>query len=183
MRRAGTMPPRAMNKVERPIQRKKLLFESLEPRLLLSADLAPEIANTLSSGVNQFKDWAANLSTYQQLGQQLPVVNTALGTATDLSGWLQTKIVDPVQTYLAGGGAKTTDGLVSALAGVAGLSAVSGDQYGNEVRLNTVLDASRTLNDLNMTSLSPPTAWPSPLPAVPLIWPPVCISTLPSGWI
>ena len=151
LRRSGALPaPVPPRRAQRLAPEKRIRFESLEPRLLLSADLAPDLANTLSSGVSQFKDWAATLATYQQLGQQLPVVSTALGSAADLSGWLQTRLVDPVQSYLAGGGTKTTDGLVGALAGIPGLSAVSGDQYGNQIRFDLVLDASRTLNGVNL---------------------------------
>ena len=134
--RPGEVASRAHVPPRLPPHRRKILFESLEPRLLLSADIAPEVAANLQDGLQQFKDWAGALTSYQQLGQQLPVVSTALGSAADLSGWLQTRLVDPVQLYLSGGGTKTTDGLVSALAGVAGLSAVSGDQYGNS---NTIL--------------------------------------------
>jgi len=77
MHRAGAVRHAALNKSMQPPHPKKMLFESLEPRLLLSADLAPEVSSTLISGVNQFKDWTAALATYQQLGEQLPVVNTA----------------------------------------------------------------------------------------------------------
>lgn len=143
--------PAVFNGTRVPPYRRTILFENLEPRLLLSADLAPELATNLADGISQFKDWAANLAAYQQLGEQLPVINTALGSAVDLPGWLQDKVVNPVQSYLLGAGTKTTDGLVSALAGVAGLSGVSGDQYGNEVRFDLVLDANRSLNGLDLT--------------------------------
>ncbi len=135
----------------RPPHRRSILFESLEPRLLLSADLAPDVAGNLQAGLNQFRDWTAALVSYEQLGLQLPVVSIDLGSAADMSGWLQSKLLDPVQTYLAGAGPRTTDGLVGALAGVAGLSAVSGDLYGNEIRFDLVLDASRTLSGIDLS--------------------------------
>jgi hypothetical protein len=151
----STGRPAALSALPRPLQsppfRKKILFESLEPRLLLSADLAPDVASTLSSGVDQFRDWAATLAAHEQFAQQLPVVNTSLGDAVDLSGWLQTRFVDPVQAYLGGSGPKTTDGLVAALAERQGVSAVTGDQYGNVVRFDLVLDASRTLEDVSLS--------------------------------
>ncbi len=152
LQRAGAPDPMPSQShlSHRAARRKTMVFESLEPRLLLSADLAPDVAGKLQTGLNQFKDWTSTQATYQQLGQQLPVVSTSLGSAADLSGWLQTKLVDPVQAYLSGGGTKTTDGLVGALAGISGLSAVSGDQYGNQIRFDLVLDASRTLNGINL---------------------------------
>lgn len=51
-----------------PAPNREVSFEILEPRLLLSADIAPEVAAVLETGGNEFRDWSANLAAYQQLG-------------------------------------------------------------------------------------------------------------------
>ncbi|RPI46984.1 MAG: LEPR-XLL domain-containing protein, partial [Betaproteobacteria bacterium] len=134
--------------------KRKPLFESLEQRLLLSADITPAASAGLVGGLQELKDWAAEVQVFGALSQALPVaVGTdalTVGSALDLGGLFEQKLFNPVQAYLSGGGAKTTDGLVSALGAVAGVTSVSGDQYGDELRFDVVLDVNRALTNLKI---------------------------------
>ena len=133
-----------------PPFKRKPLFESLEQRLLLSADISAVAGDELVDGLAELKDWAAELQQYAALSQALPVVASdgvspvSIGAAVDLANLFEQKLFNPVQAYLAGGGTKTTDGLVAALDGVAGIASVSGDQYGDSLRFDLVLDVTGT---------------------------------------
>lgn len=136
--------------------KRKPLFESLEQRLLLSADISPTSSAGLVDGLQELGAWAGELQQYGALSQALPVAApdgvspVSLGSALDLAGLLQQKLVNPVQSYLSGGGTKTTDGLVAALGGIAGVTQVSGDQYGDELRFDLVLDVNKAVNSLRI---------------------------------
>jgi hypothetical protein len=137
---ANPHPPRR----EPPFKRRKVMLEPLEDRLLLSADIAP-IAQGLASGLTQFQGFANALVQHADLATPLPIVSTTLGAATDFANLVQTRIVTPAQAYLAGGGAKTTDGLVAAIAAQLGGANISGDLYGDEIRFDVNLEAARTI--------------------------------------
>jgi len=85
--------PRAASRGPRPPHRKKFLFESLESRLLLSADLAPTAQAALSTGLQELKAWSDSLVQYSDLAKALPVVNTTIGgvgffdVADEWLGW------------------------------------------------------------------------------------------------
>jgi hypothetical protein len=123
------------------------LFEALESRLLLSADLAPQTETLLGQGLTQLATWAQGAETVAELAKGLPGFNTTIGEAVDLSGTLQSRLVTPVLDYLNQGGTQTTDGLVAALEAVLGAGTVTGDLYGDEIRFDVVLDAPRVLTD------------------------------------
>ncbi|MBK8019188.1 MAG: LEPR-XLL domain-containing protein [Betaproteobacteria bacterium] len=128
--------------------RRRALFEALESRVLLSADLAPNTENLISNGVQQLGTWAEGLANVEQLAKSLPVVNQTIGSSLNIAQIIHDRIVIPVQGYLAQGGTQTTDGIVSALNAVLGPGTVTGDQYGDEIRFDLVLDETRTLQDL-----------------------------------
>jgi hypothetical protein len=123
------------------------LFEALESRLLLSADLAPQTETLLGQGLTQFATWAQGAETVAELAKGLPGFNTTIGEAVDLSGTLQSRLVTPVLSYLNQAGTQTTDGLVAALEAVLGAGTVTGDLYGDEIRFDVVLDSQRVLAD------------------------------------
>src|ERR1700742_4342506 len=68
--------------------RTPLLFETLEPRVLLSGDpITVAAQNALLAGLQSFESWtAAQLNHSAQLAQQLPVVSTSVGDLVDLPG-------------------------------------------------------------------------------------------------
>lgn len=151
---------RTASAAPRPPHRKKFLFESLESRLLLSADLAPAAQAALSSGLQELKAWSDTLVQYNDLAKALPVVNTTIGQALDLGNLIQSKIVTPAQTYLSGGGTKTTDGLVAALQGALGAGNITGDQFGNEIRFDVNLDSNKVLNGVPFNIGATPSGLP-----------------------
>jgi hypothetical protein len=128
-----------------PFRRKRALFEPLESRLLLSADLNPANEALLSNGLQQLKDWSQGLGAVGELAHKLPGVNTDLGTALDLPALLQSKIVSPIQSYLAQGGTQNTDGIVAALSGIIGVEDVTAFTSGDEIRFDLVLDDTKLL--------------------------------------
>ena len=91
--------------------RTPLLFETLEPRVLLSGDPLNSLVtqNALLAGLQSFESWAAsNLGQAAQLAQQLPVVSTSVGDLVDLPAQVQTHLVDPMQAYFAANGTSST---------------------------------------------------------------------------
>lgn len=108
--------------------RRRALFEALESRVLLSADLAPNTENLISNGVQQLGTWAEGLANVEQLAKSLPVVNQTIGSSLNVAQIIHDRIVIPVQGYLAQGGTQTTDGIVSALNAVLGPGTVTGDR-------------------------------------------------------
>lgn len=83
--------------------RTPLLFETLEPRVLLSGDpITLTAQNALLAGLQSFESWtASNLTQTAQIAQQLPVVSTSVGDLVDLPGEIQTHIIQPAQAYFA----------------------------------------------------------------------------------
>ena len=64
--------------------RRTALFEALESRLLLSADLAPQTESLLNQGLTQFATWAQGAETVAELAKGLPGFSTTIGEAVDL---------------------------------------------------------------------------------------------------
>ncbi|HEY4171453.1 MAG TPA: LEPR-XLL domain-containing protein [Rhodopila sp.] len=98
--------------------RTPLVFETLEPRVLLSGDpITAAAQNALLAGLQSFEAWTATQLNHQaQLAQQLPVVSTSVGDLVDLPGQIQTHLVQPIESYLAtNGSASTYQGLAAAL--------------------------------------------------------------------
>ncbi|HTW68745.1 MAG TPA: right-handed parallel beta-helix repeat-containing protein, partial [Acetobacteraceae bacterium] len=96
--------------------RTPLVFETLEPRILLSSDPFTAAAQNLLIGLQSFENWTqTQLNHAAQLAQQLPVVSTSVGDLVDLPAQVQTHLVQPLQTYLASTSAPTVQGLVAAL--------------------------------------------------------------------
>ena len=103
-------------------KRRKALIEPLEPRILLSADIEPEAAQVISTGLNVFADWADELDTFNALDQSLSIVNQSIGEVLDVGSILRDHLRDPVEAYFADPDdpttpdvveTATTDGLVS----------------------------------------------------------------------
>src|SRR5580658_4642488 len=99
--------------------RTPVVFETMEPRILLSGDpLTLAAQQALVAGLQSFEAWTANqLAQSAQLAQLLPVVSTSVGDLVDLPSQIQTHLVQPIQTYFAANGtASTVEGLAAALA-------------------------------------------------------------------
>ena len=100
------------------LSRTPLVFETLEPRVLLSGDpITVAAQNALLAGLQSFESWTAGqLNQAAQLAQQLPVVSTSVGDLVDLPAQVQTHLVQPAQAYFASNGsASTYEGLAAAL--------------------------------------------------------------------
>jgi Ca2+-binding RTX toxin-like protein len=98
--------------------RTPLVFETLEPRVLLSGDIIPTAGQTaIVQGLQSFATWAQhNLPQAAQLAQQLPVVSTSLGDLVDLHDQVTNDLLTPTQGYFAANGANSTiEGLAAAL--------------------------------------------------------------------
>ncbi|TDG15222.1 LEPR-XLL domain-containing protein [Seongchinamella unica] len=94
-----------------PPTRRQYQVETLEPRLLLSADLAPGAAQALVDGLDGLANWADELDDFDELAQPLPLIDTPLGDLLDLGGFIQDNLVDP----LASAAATTTQEVADAL--------------------------------------------------------------------
>jgi hypothetical protein len=71
---------------ERKRKRNKVLFEPLEPRLLLDAvTIESEAASALTDGLTALRDFGQDLEDYGNLGRDMPIVSQALGSALDIS--------------------------------------------------------------------------------------------------
>ena len=134
-----------------------VLFETLEPRVLLSADIAPVAQTALLDGFRELKIWSTSLDQYQDLATSLPLVNTSLGAALQPSQILQQALIDPAIAYLQSDATPTTDELVAVLG--QSLGQVSGDQYGNELRFDIQHTANRTLAN-TVLDLDTDPRWP-----------------------
>lgn len=99
------------------LSRTPLLFETLEPRVLLSGDPITAAAQTaILSGLQSFQTWTANsLNQAAQLAQQLPVVSTSLGDLVNVPGQVQTLLVQPAKAYFAATTTPTIEALGAAL--------------------------------------------------------------------
>src|SRR5258708_5602577 len=94
--------------------RTPLVFETLEPRVLLSGDpITLAAQQALVAGLQSFEAWTANqLHQQAQIAQQLPVVSTSVGDLVNLPAQIQTHLVQPAQAYFtATGAASTFEGL------------------------------------------------------------------------
>src|ERR1700734_2126979 len=101
------------------LARTPLVFETMEPRVLLSGDpLTLAAQQALVAGLQSFEAWTATqLAQSAQIAQLLPVVSTSVGDLVDLPTQIQTHLVQPIQTYFAANGtASTVEGLAAALA-------------------------------------------------------------------
>ena len=101
------------------LARTPLIFETMEPRILLSGDpLTLAAQQALVAGLQSFEAWTASqLTQAAQLAQLLPVVSTSVGDLVDLPSQIQTHLVQPIQTYFAANGSTSTvEGLAAALA-------------------------------------------------------------------
>jgi hypothetical protein len=99
------------------LQRTPLLFETLEPRVLLSSDPLTAAAQTaLLGGLHSFENWTHNhLQQAAQLVQQLPVVSTPVGFLVDLPEEVDVHITTPAQNYFATAATPTIQSLAAAL--------------------------------------------------------------------
>ena len=80
----------------------ELTFETLEPRLLLSADnLTASEIGAITNGLASFRDLLQTLEVQNSsFSQVLPVVGRSTGAAVDVSNIIDENIVRPVSTYL-----------------------------------------------------------------------------------
>ena len=91
----------AAERPSRPGPHRRYQVETLEPRLLLSADLAPGAAQALIDGLEGFANWANELDDFDELSQPLPLVDTPLGDLLDLGDLIQENLVDPLVSAAA----------------------------------------------------------------------------------
>src|SRR5580658_9478545 len=103
--------------------RTPLVFETMEPRVLLSGDpITLAAQQALVAGLQSFEAWTATqLAQAAQQAQLLPVVSTSVGDLVDLPAQIETRLVQPTETYFeANGSASTVEGLAAALAAAPG---------------------------------------------------------------
>ncbi|RLQ23593.1 LEPR-XLL domain-containing protein [Seongchinamella sediminis] len=98
-----------------PPARRRYQVETLEPRLLLSADLVPGAAQALVDGLDGLANWADELDDFDELAQPLPLIDTPLGDLLDLGGFIQDNLVDPLASAAATTTQEVADALESAL--------------------------------------------------------------------
>ena len=89
---------RIVSKQDRMDAAVKFAVEQLEQRVMLTTatPLSPSDAAAIKAGLANMVDWAQTLESFGALAQNLPGVNRALGTVTNLSELLQTKLSAPV---------------------------------------------------------------------------------------
>jgi hypothetical protein len=110
-------------KAPRPRRRDRLLrtplvFETMEPRVLLSGDpLTLAAQQALVAGLQSFEAWTASqLAQAAQQAQLLPVVSTSVGDLVDLPAQIQAHLVQPIEAYFASTVAPNDTDLAAALA-------------------------------------------------------------------
>ncbi|MCG6945044.1 MAG: LEPR-XLL domain-containing protein, partial [Deltaproteobacteria bacterium] len=100
---------------ERKRKQNKVLFEPLEPRLLLDAvTIESQVASAITDGLIALRDFGQNLEDYGNLGRDIPIVNQALGSALDISAIIENELLDPATSYL-GTGDPDSNGLANEL--------------------------------------------------------------------
>ena len=129
-----------------PPSKKKLLFEALEQRILLSADISSAAEVALAAGLNDLKTWTAGLDDLSDFTQLLPITHQSIGSQLDIPGLIQDRLITPVQAYFDAPGTATTDGLVAALGALPDtVGVVTGDLIGDEYFFDLTLQATRNL--------------------------------------
>lgn len=121
LRRVGESFRRS--KLRQPPARRAIRLEPLEPRHLLAlsdVSITPAQQTTLLDGLAGFVEWAEALEQHGKVGTPLPVVGQPIGATADLSGTLQTALVDPINAYVTGDPTPTTGELVAVLTGLDG---------------------------------------------------------------
>ena len=100
-------------------RRHSVVFEQLEPRLLLSADpITEEQLQALQRGLEALADFGHRLDDFGDLDKTLPLVDASIGGALDVGDVLQMLLVTPASEYLQDDDTPTTDELAAALRGV-----------------------------------------------------------------
>jgi Ca2+-binding RTX toxin-like protein len=141
---------RAPQRAGRPFE-----LETLEPRVLLSADTPFTAAQTasLAAGLSELSSWGTSLDGQGVLAQPLPAYTqattdgpkafAAIGSKVDFGNLLKNRLTDPATAYFAGDTATPTLAeLVSALNAVPGHATVTGSASAGEITLDVQLDAS-----------------------------------------
>lgn len=143
----------------RAFDRRKLLLEPLEQRLLLSlvnSAIDSTQQQVLEDGLTGLVDWAEGLDDHGLMAQVLPVTGLPAGYSLDTDDVLDQGLLAPVVAYFASDPDPTTDELVAALSGLSQTigdltitvnpSSVSGglDAGANEFVFNLVFQAQRS---------------------------------------
>lgn len=81
----------------RPTASRSIFLQTLEPRLLLSADIAPAAGQALLDGLDELSNWADELSEYDELIQPLPIVDKSISDLLNLGSSLREALVSPLQ--------------------------------------------------------------------------------------
>ncbi|HEU5192826.1 MAG TPA: hypothetical protein VFX14_24355 [Methylomirabilota bacterium] len=139
-------------------RRSVLDIEALEPRLLLDA-IQPPVQTAILAGLDAVVDWANTLDNFGAFAQTLPV-NTVqdntppaepdptLGSALDMGGLLDAKLVQPVKSYFTGDATPTNGELAQALDALPEVDNVVSTSTAEEMAFTLHLQAGRTLQDL-----------------------------------
>ena len=133
--------------------KRKLLFEALEPRLLLSADIAPGAQAAIQSGLDELQNWTERLGDLDALSARLPVIERSISDALDLPDLIQTQLLDPIDSFFSAppGGTPDTDELVAVLQGLAEtVGDVTGDLVGDEIVFDLNFSSTRSTGDLTI---------------------------------
>ncbi len=139
-------------------RRKVFGIETLEPRLLLDA-IQPEVQAAILTGLDAVVDWADTLDNFGAFAQTLPLdavqdnspppeADPTLGSALDMGGLLDTKLVQPVKTYFTGDGTPTTDELRQALEALPAVDGVTSTSTAEEIAFTLHFQGTRTLQNL-----------------------------------
>src|SRR5688572_1047093 len=127
----------------------KFAVEQLEQRVMLTTatPLSASDAAAIKAGLANIVDWAQTLESFGALAQNLPGVNRALGTVTDLSELLQTKLSAPVNALST---TPSPDQIKAALELVLGPSTVTALTTATEITFDVKTSLAGTAQQVNL---------------------------------
>ena len=77
--------------------RRSIFLEPLEPRLLMSADIAPIAGQGLIDGLDGLADWFDEISDFDEFDQPLPVVDKSLSELLDIGTYIRDTFVGTLE--------------------------------------------------------------------------------------
>ena len=128
----------------RPVEPRKMHFEALEPRLLLSADLMPGFDQVaFQQGTLALEDFGERIAETRILSQILPLVDLSPGAILGANEIFRSLLTDPVHDFFGNPHVPTSAALASAIRDTgAGVSVVD-ESTDSEVRLHVTFSAVR----------------------------------------
>ena len=97
---------------------RRLAFDPLEKRFLLSADISPYLDN-LDDGLDRLEALADDLEQFGEMAANIPVLGESLGEAAQFGETLRSELIDPIQAFLNDGITDTFAELEAAMEGIA----------------------------------------------------------------